>query len=813
MKDSPPSGGSSPGVWRKFWNSVGLPARLALRGLARAPGTSALAVLVLTLGLAAPVTFFSLLVGAIRPLPVPQGDRVVRIDVSQPSTGGGGVAVTLRDLESMRGTASLSALGGYRLVEGTLVDVGRTAARVSGASLTPEVLPLLRIDPVLGRIPTPQEAEVGLLLGYSLWQESYGGDDAVLGRDVRFKDETRIITGVLPEGFGFPFNQNLWLVLGDKPLDSDPLELVGRLADGSSLDQATAELSGRWLQEDPVREPSLRGGRLEVDSYTGGRGESGEGIAFLGLVLVALALLVIAAANVANLLLVRASERIRNLGVQSALGAGRIHLSGQLFFEALILALVGGAGGLFLAWMGVDAIQRSLAAEHFGYFWMRMAVDGRVMAFSFLLMGGIAVFAGTLPILRVLRTDLQGVLKEGSGDTSMAGGGFWSRGFVTVQLGLSCAALVAAGLTGMSLAQNSDFGGGVSAPEVLVASLDPLGEAGSTTQGWETRINALVDALGAVAGSEQVALAFGAPGYFEPRGRFELEGDQAQRALDRRGVGWNAVSPGFFSLFDLEVVKGRGLRPSDTGGDQPVAVVNQALAANNFPGEEPLGKRLRIVEADTADFFTIVGVVENVDLGGGPSQPEERVYLSLLQVQQPTVMALLRSPAGGGSLASPVRSALAGVDPGIPVWSVRTLADAHDYMIRIPRAMASIALAGGLGGLLVAAVGLYALLAFRVRQRRRELGVRLALGADGRVLAREVLRVALRQLIPAVVFGLAVAWLLAPILGAVVLSSDPRSPGTFLGVAVCFLSVGLVAALLPAFRAAAVDPAQVLKGE
>jgi predicted permease len=550
-----------------------------------------------------------------------------------------------------------------------------------------------------------------------------------------------------------------------------------------------------------------------VDSYTGGRGESGEGIAFLGLVLVALALLVIACANVANLLLVRASERIKNLGVQSALGAGRIHLSAQLFFEALILALVGGAGGLFLAWMGVEAIQRSLAAEHFGYFWMRMAVDGRVMAFSFLLMGGIAVFAGTLPILRVLRTDLQGVLKEGPGEDHMSGGGSWSRWFVTVQLGLSCAALVAAGLTGMSLARSSDFGRGVSASEVLVASLDPLGVADPSAPGWAARIGTLIDALGSVGGAESAALAMGAPGYFEPRGRFELEGDEAQRVLDRRGVGWNAVSPGYFSLFDLEIVQGRGLQASDAGNDQPVAVVNQAFASNNLPDGESIGKRLRIFEADTAAFFTVVGVVENVDMGAGPSLPEERVYLSLLQVPQPTVLALVRSPAGGATLSSALRSTLTGVDPEIPVWSIRTLSDAHDFMIRIPRAMASIALAGGLGGLLVAAVGLYALLAFRVRQRRRELGVRLALGADGRVLAGEVIRLALRQLIPAVVFGLAVAWLLAPILGAVVLSSNPRSPGAFLGVAVSFVSVGLVAALLPARRAAAVDPAQVLRGE
>jgi putative ABC transport system permease protein len=769
-------GSTNPSRLGRLWSSVGLPARLALRGLGRAPGTSVLAVLVLTLGLAAPVTFFSILVGALRPLPVPDGDRVIRVEAFQPVTGGGEVPVTLRDLELLRGASSLEALGGFRLVEGTLVDEGRTAARVSGSNLTPDVLPLLRIAPLLGRIPTPDEADRGLLLGFELWQESYDGDPGVLGREVRFNDEFRVITGVLPEGFGFPFNQNLWILLGEGSPDDEPVQLVGRLAQGSSLDRARVELSGRWQRGDAERSPPLRGGVLEVDSFTGGRGETGEGIAFLGLVLVALALLVIACANVANLLLVRASERVRSLGIQSALGASRLHLSAQLFFEALLLAVLGGVGGLLLAWMGVGAIQRSLASEHFGYFWMRMAVDGRVMAFSFLLIGGTAVFAGMLPILRILKADLQGVLKEGAGDSVVSRGGAWNRRFVTTQLALSCAALVAAGLTGTSLARSGDFGVGVPALEILVAYLDPMPEAGSADVDWVARIDALTEALGSGGGAESAALALGAPGYFEPFGRFEVVGEEAEREVDRQGVGWNAVTPGFFSLLDMEILQGRGIRSSDIGNDQPVAVVSEAFAARYFPQGESLGRELKIFEADTANSYAVMGVVQDVDMGGGPSAPRERIYLSLLQLRRPTLLALVRSGAGGVTLAPTLPSLVAEIDPGIPVWSVRTLSDAHAFMIRIPRAMASVALAGGLGGLLVAAVGLYALLAFRVRQRRKELGVRLALGADGRRLAREVIYVALRQLLPAVALGLGFGLVGAPVRGGLLQSANPRSP-------------------------------------
>ena len=792
---------------------VGSAFRLALRGLVRAPGTSLLAIGVLVLGLAAPVTFFSLLVGAIRPLPVPGGDRLIRVEVTQPVTGGGVVPVTLQDLELLQGSGSLESLGAFRVVDGTLVDPERAAARISAAVLTPEVLPLLQTEPALGRIPTSEEAEIGILLGFELWQDSYEGDPGVLGRDVLFNGENRVVTGVLPEGFGFPFSQNAWMLLESGVVVQDPVELVGRLAGGVSLDAASVELAGRWARGDELREPDRRGGLFEADSFTGGRGESGEGIAFLGLVLVALALLFIACANVANLLLVRATERIRSLGVQAALGAGRVELSAQLFLEALLLAVVGGAGGLLLAWVGVGAIERTLAAEHFGYFWMRMAVDGRVVAFASILVGGTAVFAGTLPILRILKVDLQGILKAGGGHGTVGGGGSWGRGFVTTQLALSCAALVAAGLTGESLAKSRDFGRGVPADEILVASLDPGGASEPSGSGLEGRLVTLSEDLAAMAGARGAALALGAPGYFEPWGRFELEGEEPQRAQDRQGVLWNAVTPGYFSLLDLEIDRGRGLEDGDDGESPPVAVVSEALVSRHFPDEEALGRRLRILDADSATLFTVVGVVGDVDMGGGPSTPNERVYLSLRQLPRQSVLALVRSETEPALLASSLRQVVAGVDPGIPLWSIRTLSEAHAYMIRIPRTIAALALAGGLGGLLVAAVGLYGLLAFRVRQRRRELGVRLAVGADGRRLAVETLKLALRQLLPALALGLLLAWLVAPILGVVLLGLNPRSPSTYLGVAVAFLGVGLVAALIPARRAAAVEPAEVLRGE
>ena len=292
---------------------------MAWRGLRRSPGTTLLAVAVLALGLAAPATFFSLLVGAIRPLPVPGGEDVVRVDVLQPAQGGAPLSVRLSDLDLLEGGASLESLEAFRSFAGNMMDPRRAAVRVYGAALTPGVLPLLRVEPALGRIPTEAEAESTLLLAHSVWQEADDGDPGALGRVVELDGQSRTVVGVMPEGFGFPFKQNAWVILPRDAEDQEPVELVGRLAAGADVESAQAELGGRWLRGDPMRADAERGGVLQVDGFTGSRGEGGEAVAFLGLVLVALALLLIACANVANLLLVRATERVRALGIQSAI--------------------------------------------------------------------------------------------------------------------------------------------------------------------------------------------------------------------------------------------------------------------------------------------------------------------------------------------------------------------------------------------------------------------------------------------------------------------------------------------------------------
>jgi putative ABC transport system permease protein len=780
---------------------------MALLALVRRPASSLLAVGVLALGLAAPATFFSFLVGASRPLPVPDGDRIVRVDVVQPSRDGRHLPVLEADLSQLNGSRTLAAVGGFRTFAGTLVDGELAASRVSGAELTPEVLPLLAVRPLLGRIPDGTEPEPALVLAHDLWQEVYRGDPGALGRVVSLGRERVPVVAVMPEGFAFPFRQNAWIVRGVEPGGRGALELVARLADGVEPVSAQEELAVRWGRGDADREEDRVGGVVRVRRFTEGRGEGGEAVAFTGLVLVALCLLVIACANVANLLLVRTTERVRALAIQSALGAGRAQISAQLLSESLLLAALGGISGLVLAHGAVAAVQGSLAAEHFGYHWMRLAVDGSVVAFTAALVLGAALLAGFLPVLRVLQIDVQSVLKEEGGARSVGGGGGWGRVFVTGQLALSCGALVAAGLTGTALVASRDFGAGIPAEQILIASVG-VGETPGAVGDVEVR--EVLDAVASRPGARAVAMAVGAPGYGEWSSPLRLDGADPESAAPAT-VLWNAVTPGFFDVLDLELRSGRSLVWQDDGEALPVAVVNESFVRRFSQDRPVLGRRLLLSAADSVAWFTVVGVVEDVGLGGGERAREDRVYLPVSQVATTDLLVLTRTGNDAGSLAGAVRRAVAGVDPAVAVWGVRTLADAHAFMIRVPRTIGFLALGGGAAGFLVAAVGLYGLLAFRVRQRRGELGIRLAVGADGPRLAQAVLGWALRLLLPAVAVGLALAWLASPILSVALLGLDPRDPAVYAAVGAAFLFVGLLAALGPALRAAGVDPASTLR--
>jgi len=770
----------------------------------------------LALGMAAPAVFFSLLWGGgLRHLPVPDGDRVVRIDVMQPRKAGAYVPVRLGDVPSLRGAGGLAGLEAFATRAVTLASPTTGATQVSGAAMTAGTWDLLAVPPALGRIPSGPEAATALILSHDLWTTTFEGRADVLGEAVTVNGGPGEVVAVMPEGFAFPLKQSAWTLLDPGSETTAPVELVGRLADGAGGEEAAAlRLQAAWAAGDVAREEARRDGRIRVAGFTRHRGESGEAVAFLGLVLVGLCLLIIACINATNLLMVRAAGRIRVLGIQAALGAGRLQLASQLWAEAALLAAAGGGVGLIIAHGVVDHIQRSMGPENFGYYWMRVAVDGPVVLFTAMLVLGTAMVAGSLPVVRVLRSDVRGILAGGDagwGGRSSFRGWSWGRVFVTGQLALSCGALVAAGLTGRAMNTARTFGGELPGDEILIGRLALDVPSLPGVEERRAALPVLEAALGDLPGVDGSGLAFGGPGFGEIYTPVELRGE---RVLDDRGrpVGAmaNGVTPGYFDLFGIETLRGRAFEAADGDSEERVAVVDEHFVERFLLEGSVLGSWIDLPELGGP--YRVVGVVSGLDLGAGPGAPTERVYVPLAGSDVSDIALLVRGPVHG-DLTRALRRVAASWNSQVPLLDVRTLDDAWDFMTRAQSNLSLLAVGGGFGGLLVAVVGLYALLAFRVRRTRRELGVRLALGADGRRLARSVIRDALGQLLPAIALGLVLAWLAAPVLGAFLLGGHPRAPEVFGGVALAFLGTGVLAALVPALRARSVEPADVLRGE
>ena len=787
-----------------------LAVRLAFRGLLRDPGTGLAASGILALGLASAATFFAILNGLDRPLPVPEGDRIVRVDVIQPMRDGRTVPVTGTDLEAWRGTPALAGVGGSRSFAATVRDPGRIVVRVQVAAITPEALDLLAVAPVTGRLPDEAEAEGAILIQASLFQELFGDEVEGLGRLLEIDGIPGVVTAVMPDDFGFPLNHSLWVVERTASHLNQHYAPVARLADGNAAEGAAEQMQAQWAARDPLRAADEGGGIVRVRPYTEGRGEAGELVLFAGLVLIGVSLLLIACANAANLLLVRASERVHVLGVQAALGASRLQLALQLLLESLGLAAVGGLIGLGLAAVMANHVQRTMGPENFGYYWTRIAVDGPVVMFTAGLIVGAALLAGVAPVVRVLRSDLHAVLKT-RGSAGSARASWIGRVFVGAQLALSCGALAAAGLTARSMSAARDFGRDLPGDEIVMAAvtLD-----GGDDQARRDQLQQVRSAGQSIEGARTTAVALGAPGFREPWSPLEVDGIEAGPDAPRLAVNSNAVDLDYFALFDLDLRAGRTFSAADTRAAEPVAVVNEAFVARHWPTGSPLGRRVRVSALGGPAWARVVGVVEDAELGEGPQVREDRLYRPLAQSDPEQVMILARAADGDGEgLAGALRAAMATAAPDLAVADVRTLASGHAFMTRAQGTFSMLAVWGGASGLLVAVVGLYALLAFRVRQRRRELGVRKALGADGPTLVKEVLVMALRQLAPATAVGLAGAWIAAPVLGAILLGGDPHSPLVFGSTALTFLGAGLAAALVPALRAGRVEPASILRSE
>ena len=794
--------------------------RFTARALGRTPGFALTAVLVIALGVGANTAAFSVAdFVLVRPLPYPESDRLVKLWERVP--GYSQIEVSPANYRDWKSASTVfESMGAYNPIELNLVGEG-DPDRLEAAAVTAEVLRMLRVDPALGRLFSSTDDRDGapgtVLLSHGLWQSRFGGDAGVLGRRVLLDGTPYVVIGVMPRGFHFPRRDvALWtpLALGADAFedrDDNYLKLVARLRPDVSLEEARTEMAvvaGRLEREYP-RENEKTGAtvnRLRDELPEKSR------LLLLALCGAALCILLIACANLANLLLARTLARQKELALRTALGAGRERLVRQLLTESVLLAAVGGGLGVLVAAAAVPLLAR-LVPETLPI-GQAPSLDLRVLLFAGLITGLTAVGFGVLPALRAGHdTGLEG-LREGA----RSGGGRKQRlrsVLVVAEVMASVVLLISAGLLLRALWRIQAVDPGFRSEGVLtLRTALPLPKYDSTARRVEfyRRVLTEVDALPGVESAAYISfLPMAMGGGIWPVG---VGGQQ----VDRRGnstASLRYITPDFFKTLGIPFRTGRGIEASDRFESPAVAVVSESFARRYWPDADPLGR--------TFDFAlqerTVVGVVGDVMVRGLEQTSEPQVYLPATQVPDGSIIfytpkdLVVRSSTDPAALLPAIRDIVRRVDPEQPISHVRTMEEivaevtsSRTVQVRLLGSLAALAL-------LLAGVGIHGLLSYTVSNRARELGVRMALGAQRRDILGMVVGQGLRLAGVGVLLGVVLAYAAARGMAALLASVGPADGATLLAVGGLCLAMAAAGCVFPALRAVRTDPIAAIRAE
>ncbi len=799
----------------------------AARSLARAPGLVAVAVVSLGLGIGANATIFNF-VNAIefRPLPFPEPERLMDLSEDNPAElcAGCGVGTAYPTFQFWRrNAASFTALGAYREDAYALAGEGEPE-RVGGAAVSATLFPLLGVMPVRGRGFTAGDDAPGaspvLLLGYGLWLRRFGGDTAVVGKTVRVNGTPHTVIGIMPPRFAFPEFAALWLPMGaEASITGSPDRLVGaigtvgRLKAGISPGQAQAEMLGISTRLAAQDSATYHGWAARVGPLKPNISNDTSGAAFLLALGASGFVLLIACANLANLFLVRATARARELAVRVALGASRARIAAHLLAESTLLGLAGGGVGLLLSFWGVRYVSGLINSAM--PFWIRLGTDWRFLLYTLLLSLAVGLAFGVGPAFRASRIDLNETLKTGAAGATTGRRDGRLRGALAVsQIALAIVLLAGAGLMIKSFlveSRTEDLGynphGVLTARMQLAAPRyqDPAQVRLLEAQLLERlRVQPMIEA----ATIERPVFLNSFVGHAT---RVRLEG-----ALDPVPMGQgpghgSAVAADYFRVMEIPMVSGRAIAATDGAAAPPVVVVNQRTASLYWPGLSPLGKRLKI--DDGAPWLTVVGVardVSNHPLGRGAIP---LLYTSLAQDSAGPVRLMVRFHGDPATAAATLKAVARTVDADEPVEDVMTLDADLAQQVSPVRFMALLLGALGAIALGLAAFGIYGTMSYVVTRRTRELGIRMALGADGSGLRRFVVGRGLRLAGLGVALGIPAALGLTRLMRSVLFSVSPGDPVVFGAVGMLLAGVSMLACWRPAERATRVDPLIALRAE
>lgn len=816
--------------------------RYSLRSLLARPGFLVAAVLTLALGIGANIAIFSVVNALlIKPLPFPDAERLVLVYNAYPGMGLEQSGTSIPDyLERREQVAALEDLGLYSGISLNLASEG-APQRLTGVRATPSLFSTLQVAPALGQVFSEDHAVPGrervLVLSHGLWQSQFAGDRDIIGRQVRVNGHSHQVIGVMPAGFAFPTPQTqAWVPFaftaedsGDQARGNEYSESVGRLAPGATPAQAQAQMAAIIRRNaERIGAADGRAGMMAALYRDGGfigatkplREEWVGDVRPVLWLLQAVAgfVLLIACANVANLMLARLASRRKELAVRNALGAGRRRIARQLLIEALLLAFIGAVAGLGVAWFGLKALAALGLAD--SPLQPRIGIDLPVLVFALVLTGLTGIAFGLFPALAQGRGVVAALKESGRGSAGGRRAQATRNLLAMVQIGLCAMLLVGAGLLLRSYGQvqNVDPGfareGRVSLRLALTDSRYPA------DADIERFIDQALDGLQAIAGVSAAAFANHLPfSATSSSASYQIQGtSQGVDSVLPHGL-WRLASDDLFTVLDVPLLAGRLFNAGDHRDSGRVVIIDELLARKQFGDADPIGRRLRAFGSqDEADWATIIGVVGSVRQADLASEiDKEAYYFPYRQFPYADLgisgsgYFVVASDLPAAALTPAIRQAVQGVDPEQPVFDIRTLDERIAQSLQGRQApMLLLALFAGVA-LLLAGIGIYAVLAWSVAQRSGELGVRMAIGAGRGDVVRMVLLQGGRIAALGLAAGLLAALALGGFLGSQLYGVSRFDPATFLAVALVLGGIALIACWLPARRAARVDPITALR--
>jgi putative ABC transport system permease protein len=796
--------------------------RYAVRVSARRPVFSLVIVATLALGIGANTAIFSLVhTVLLRPLPYRDAGRLVMVWEQRPQTEEGDFPVRPANFFDWKARAkSFEDVAWSRDAMYNVTGDGEPES-VIGYRFSANMLDVLGVQPALGRAFRPDEDRPGgprvAILSHRYWQRRYAGDVGVLGRTMTLDGDPHTIVGVMPPRFDHPADTEIWTPIALSPAlagrrDVGVLRLVGRLAPGVMREQAQAEISSLYADLSG-RHPDVNTG---MTARVAAFGDTGDARVLLSVLLGGVGfVLLIACANVANLLLADATSRRRELAVRAALGASRFRVARQMLTESVALSVTGGAIGALVAWWMRDGLV-ALFPQNISNLDLprveRIDMGSAVLLFACAISVGTGLLFGALPAWNLARGDLQAALKDGGRGSS--GSRRVHRALVVAEVALSIVLVAGALLMVQSFLRLQRQGLGFQPERVLSARLilppyrygDPARIAAFT--------GALVEKLRAMPGVERVGLTNYLPlsGWWG-QATFAIGGRPAPPPGSEPTADFRLATDDYFDALGIRLVAGRTFTSRDTVGTPPVVIVNETLARRYWPGEDPVGRRIVMGRGESRRTLEVVGVVGDVRSFGLEEQIHAELFRPYAQELRPLLGIVVRTSGEPAALGSTVRQAVWSLDPDQPVTYLLPMRDLAAESLAFRRVGMMLAAGFGALALALAAMGIYGVLNYAVHVRTREIGVRVALGATRRQVARLVVRDALVMTGLGVVVGLAAAGALMRLIQSLLFEVRAGDPLTYAAVAVILLAVALVATWLPARRATSVDPVVALRME